>query len=116
GEWQKEGELFCAIANPALAVHDTIIYIFNEGSLIAFDTTKKLLQQYRIRLPLKDSQLKYYNNSLFVIGGYFEDQFSTRPSSDVYKIDLNELSKTRSKSENLTEIYSGADLSRSYSP
>lgn len=97
GELKKEGNLFQAVVNPALAMHDNIIYIYNSGNLSIVNTTTNLLRSYKIDLHLKESQLQYYENSLYVIGGCFEDEFSKTPSAEIYKIDLNELEKTKLK-------------------
>ena len=94
GEWHEEGKLFRGIQNAALTAHNNIIYIFDEDRMLTFNTETHLLNEYRIDLMVKNAQLYYHNNTIYLVGGYWENSFSQNPSSDVYSISLHEFSKT----------------------
>ncbi|RMZ50290.1 hypothetical protein EB822_09060 [Flavobacteriaceae bacterium PRS1] len=98
----KEGELFSGIKTPALATHDNVIYIFDDGKIYTYNTKTKELDEYLIDLFFKSSSLFYYNDKLYLLGGFKENEFSKTPSSNLYSIDLNEFEKTAiSKSKTL---------------
>ena len=97
GEWKKKGELFYGIEKPALAYNDSIIYIFDDGKMLTYNINTKLLNEYEINLNLKASELYYYNQKIYLLGGYFEDEFSKSPTSRLYSIDLDEFAKTKVK-------------------
>ena len=62
--------------------------------LIWYDWLAKILNEYKIDLNLKNAQLHYYENNLYLIGGYKESEYSKFPSSDVYMISLKAFSRT----------------------
>ena len=102
GKWEKEGELFIGINHPALTTHNNLIYIFNDGKIYTYNTKTKELDEYLIDLFFKSSSLFYYNDKLYLLGGFKENEFSKTPSSNLYSIDLNEFKKTAiSKSKTL---------------
>ncbi len=95
GTWQKEGDLFHSIENPALTYYNDTICIFNDGEMLTYNTITKTLNEYKIDLYLKNSQLQYYNNNLYIIGGYTKDEFEKSPSSSLYVINVNDFLKTK---------------------
>ncbi len=97
GKWEKEGELFYGIEKPALAYNDNIIYIFNNGKIVTFNINTKELNEYEINLNLKASKLYYFNEKIYLLGGYFQDEFSKSSTSRLYSIDLNEFERTKVK-------------------
>jgi len=99
GEWKKEGDLFDVVdnPNPALTAQDSFIYIFDNNKLIVFNVISNILKEYKLNLPVKNARLHYYDNQLFVLGGYIKEEYSTTPSKEIYKIDLKELKNTKSK-------------------
>ena len=102
GKWEKEGELFSGIKTPALATHDNVIYIFDDGKIYTYNTKTKELDEYLIDLFFKSSSLFYYNDKLYLLGGFKENEFTKTPSSNLYSIDLNEFENTAiSKSKTL---------------
>ncbi len=90
GEWKKEGELMQAIENPALTYHDDTIYIFNDGKIYTYEIYKKILNEYDIDLKLKASELYYYEDKLYLLGGYTYNEYSHTPSPNFYSIEVNE--------------------------
>lgn len=95
GKWKKEGNLFYGMENPSVTTHDGLIYIFNFGKLFIYDTLKGSLKAYDIDLFIKDPNLHYHQNKLYVLGGYTEEKYSKSPSSKLFEIDLGQLAKTK---------------------
>ena len=95
GTWKTEGTLFNEMERPALAIHEQIIYIFNDGRLLTYDTSTNLLEAYKINLDLKQPKMHYHQNKLYIIGGYLLNDYSKRASSSLYVIDLDEFDKAK---------------------
>ena len=95
GRWKKEGDLFESFKKPGITKNGNIVYVFENGKVLTFNTNTKELNEYLIDLDLKESQLFYANNKLYVLGGYIQNSFSVKPSSNLYSIDLNEFERTK---------------------
>ncbi len=95
GTWKKEGDLFYAMEKPSITKHNGTIYIYNFGKLHIYDTKKATLTAYDIDLFINNPNLHYYQNKLYVLGGLVEEEFSKKPSSRLYEINLNQLAKTK---------------------
>jgi len=80
---------------PSIASHEDIIYIYNFGKLTVFNTLKNTLTAYDIDLYLKDPNLLYHKNKLYVLGGYTEELYSKTPSAGLFAIDLDEMGRTK---------------------
>lgn len=94
GQWSHEGNLFKALVYPALAHHENTIYILEESKILTYNLSTKLLNEYRIKIDLKASRMHYYDEKLYIIGGYIKSEYSKTPSSKVYSIDLSEFDNT----------------------
>tara|TARA_R110000868_G_scaffold38956_6_gene136111 strand:+ start:178 stop:1530 length:1353 start_codon:yes stop_codon:yes gene_type:complete len=97
GKWNTEGALFEGIENPALTYHNTNIYLFNNGKIFTYNIQTKVLDEYEIDIDLKASELYYYNDKLYLLGGYYENDYSKTASPNFYSIDITEFSKTKIK-------------------
>ena len=53
------------------------------------------LNEYLVDLNLRYSEIQYYNNKPYIIGGYYYDDFSIDPSPDLFRIDISEFEDTR---------------------
>lgn len=95
GTWKKETDLFEAIAKPSLTHSGNVIYIFGDSKIMTYNTKTKVLNVYNIKLKLEAPKIHFYNDKLYIIGGYIEDEFSKTPSADVFIIDLFELEITQ---------------------
>lgn len=93
GEWQTESRLYFPVERPALTYYDGTIYIYENGTIQTYDIESRNVRSFPIDLYLKYSELFVANNSLLILGGYIEDEFSTSPSPNLYSIDLVELKK-----------------------
>lgn len=94
-KWEKEGDLFYGISKPALTYKDDVIYIFNDGKIITYNTITKELNEYSIDLFLKGAEMFYSNNKLYILGGFRANNYSLYPSSGLFSIDINEFEKTK---------------------
>lgn len=95
GKWEKEGDLFYAMQRPSTTSHGDTIYIYNFGKLTVFNTLENTLNAYDIDLYLKDPNLLYHKNKLYVLGGYTEELYSKTPSAGLFAIDLDEMGRTK---------------------
>lgn len=93
--WNAEGQLFEGMDRHAIACNKHIVYIFENGKMITYNTNTGLLNEYLIELELKSSKLFYLNDKLYILGGYWVENFSISPSTDVFSIDIREFTKTR---------------------
>ena len=95
GKWKTEGELFFRSEKPALAKKDHLIYIYENGKLVVFNTLSGVLNQYLINLRISSAKMFYDNDYLYILGGEVNKEFSVESSQNLYKIDINELRKTK---------------------
>ncbi|GAA4273600.1 carboxypeptidase-like regulatory domain-containing protein [Aquimarina gracilis] len=95
GKWEKEGDLFNTIELPAITHHQNTIYFLDEGKIYSYNTKTKVLKEYLIDLYLKASNLHCSNDTLYVIGGFVDDQTIKLPSSRMVSIDLKDFERTK---------------------
>lgn len=94
-KWKTEGNLFCTLNNPAIASNDDLVYLFENGKIYTYSTNTKELKEYLIDLPMKASKLFFYNDKLYLLGGYIENYYSKFPSPNFFSIDSNEFKNTK---------------------
>ncbi|TCI85093.1 Kelch repeat-containing protein [Tenacibaculum sp. M341] len=104
GKWKKEGNLFEGMEKPAVTSFNNSIYIFNNGKILVYDINENILKEYKVSLNIENAQMHYYQNKLYIVGGYIEDYYTKSPSADVYTINLDEFSNT--KVQNVKRIIS----------
>ncbi len=95
GKWKIEGKSFEVINRPAITHFNDTIYIYENGKVLTFNINTNELNQYLIGLFLKKANMHFYNNKLYILGGYLQNEYSITPSKNVYSIDLDELEKTK---------------------
>ncbi|UOB18933.1 Kelch repeat-containing protein [Abyssalbus ytuae] len=95
GKWNKEGDLFSGIEAPALTYCNNIIYIFSNGKILTYNIVTKVLNEYKIELYVKGSQMHYYQDNLYILGGFKEYDYTKSPSANFSLIKLNDFSKTK---------------------
>lgn len=95
GRWKKEGKLFRAMKNPAITKDNEFIYIQEKGKILTFDPKMNILNEYIIDLSLHNSKMHFFNENLYIIGGYHSVDFRKFPSSGFYKIEVAEFFKTK---------------------
>ena len=94
-KWTKEGNLFYGVSKPAITYHKNVIYFFNDGKINTYNTISKELNEYLIALSLEASEMYYYDNKLYILGGFKKNSFSLHPSKGLFSIDINEFNNTR---------------------
>ncbi len=94
-KWEVEAELFTGMLRPALAYHNQILYIFENGKLCTYNLITKQLNEYKINLYLNSSAMYYSNNKLIIFGGFLFDEYSVAPSAKVFSINLTEFIDTK---------------------
>ena len=95
GKWSVEGNLFTGVSRPALTKIGDMIYIFENGNICTYNTMNKSLKEYHISLFLKASKMYLMNNKLFILGGFYQDEFSLTPSKGLFSIDLHQFENSR---------------------
>lgn len=95
GKWEKEGDLFQSFTKPAIAYNGAIVYVFEKGKIVTFNTKTKELSQYSIDLDLQAAKMYYSNDKLYILGGYRENSYSVKPSANLYSIDVDEFDTTK---------------------
>ncbi len=94
-KWQTAGHLFSSMERPAITYHDNVIYFFEDQKMYVYDIKSKILKEYLIDLPLKFSALHFYNDKLYIIGGYTYTDYSKTPSDKTYSISIEEFENTK---------------------
>lgn len=95
GRFKKEGKLLYKFAKPAVTQKDNTIFLFENGKLLTYNTNTKELKSYLIDLRLLGSKSYFFDDSLYILGGYTDSNFERKPSRKLYKIDLEAFQKTR---------------------
>ncbi|WP_460220187.1 carboxypeptidase-like regulatory domain-containing protein [Psychroserpens sp. MEBiC05023] len=93
--WSHIGDLFQAMEQPALATNDHIIYIYDANRMFRFDTISGLIEMYDLNVDLESPKLHYYQNKLYILGGFTENAHTKAASSEVYVIDLEDFENTK---------------------
>lgn len=75
------------------AKNGNIIYIYEEGILFTFDTETNNLFAYPIDLDLKNCELVYDNELIYIIGGQTLDFPNTIPSNKIYSVSITEFDR-----------------------
>ncbi|MEN2400744.1 kelch repeat-containing protein [Flavobacterium sp. MC2016-06] len=97
-KWETEGKLLSGLERPAVAYSDNTIYFFENRKIYLYNTKSKQLKEYTVELGLKNAAMYYYDNKLYIIGGYIENYYSQNPSSNVYNITIKEFETTQPNS------------------
>jgi hypothetical protein len=95
GKWKKEGELFKGMERPAITHNEEFIYIYDDGKIYTYNIKTKELNEYYINLNEKAAHLYYYNNKLYILGGFKYTNYSKVRSDNLFSIDLNEFNLTK---------------------
>ena len=95
GKWKKEGNLFNAMRKPAITKDSKYIYLQENDKILRFEPATKKLKEFTIDLNLNASNMHYYNNFLYVLGGYVVEDYRKFPSNNFYSIHLSEFETTK---------------------
>lgn len=94
-KWETEGHLFSNMERPAITHHNNVIYFFEDQKMYVYDIKSKVLKEYLVDLPLKFSAMHFYNDKLYIIGGYTYTDYSKTPSDKTYSISIDEFESTK---------------------
>lgn len=95
GKWKKEGDLFKGMRNPSLTKDNEFIYIQEGSTIVTFKPKTNTLKEYNMELRIKDANMHFYNESLFLLGGFFVESYRKQPSASAFKIDVIEFLTTK---------------------
>jgi hypothetical protein len=95
GKWKKEGTLFRGMRKPAITKDNDFIYLNENGKIVTFAPKTNILKEYKIDLNLNDANLHFFNETLYLIGGYHVEEFKKYPSNGLYSINVSEFVDTR---------------------
>ena len=95
GKWQKEGELFSALDQPAITHINDMVYLFENGKMVTYNITSKELKEYAIDLFLSSSELQYAEGKLYILGGFKNEEYSIFPSRGLFRVSLKEFETTK---------------------
>ena len=95
GEWKSKGQLPKEMKNPAIVGAKNTLYFLEDGRFFTFDTKTSLFREYLTDLDIQGATMHYYENALYILGGYKKDNISLLPSSQMFRIDLEQLEDTK---------------------
>lgn len=96
GRWKKEGTLFKGMKNPAITKDKEFIYLNENGKILTFAPKTGELKEFKIDLNLKDAKMHFFNENLYLLGGYqYINEYRKHPSKGVYTIKVAEFFKTK---------------------
>ena len=95
GKWKKEGTLFRGMKNPAISKDKDFIYLNENGKIITFEPKTNLLKEYKVDLNLNDANMHFYNEILYIVGGYHVEDFRKFPSNGFFSINVSEFINTK---------------------
>ena len=95
GKWKKEGDLSKSMRNPSLTKDDEFIYIQEGSRILTFKPKTKILKEYNLDIPLQNASLHYYNENLYLLGGFFLESYRKQASSSFFKISVLEFLTTK---------------------
>lgn len=95
GKWQKEGELFSPLTQPAITHINDMVYLFENGKMVTYNINSKELKEYAIDLFLNASELQYAEGKLYIFGGFKNKEYSILRSRGLFRVNLSEFEATK---------------------
>jgi len=95
GKWKIEGKLFDKIGVVAITSNGDEVYFYSNGKLNIYNVNTRILKQYFIDLFIQSAKMQYFENKLYLYGGFNATKLEVSPSSQVYSIDLDEKENSR---------------------
>lgn len=94
-QWEQLGNLFYGMSSPALAAHNNIIYIYNNGKICTFNTVSNELNEYLININVQNSEMHIVDNAIYLIGGLRANYKEIAPASTIYRIAIQDFDTTQ---------------------
>jgi hypothetical protein len=95
GKWKNEGALFRGMKKPAITKDNEFIYLQEDGKILTLEPRTNILKEYKIDLNINDANMHFFDERLFLIGGYQVEDFRKAPSNGFYTIEVSEFFKTK---------------------
>ncbi|PQJ76811.1 Kelch repeat-containing protein [Polaribacter glomeratus] len=95
GMWKTEGALFRGMKKPSITKDNEFIYLQEDGKMVTFEPKTSILKEYKIDLNLKEANMHFFNENLYLIGGYQVEDYRKAPSNGFYSIEASEFFKTK---------------------
>lgn len=95
GKWEKLDNLELSFQNAKFTNGDGILYIYQKEMLFSFNPKYGELKKYFINVNVENPNIHFYNNQLFILGGTHSREFSSKPSNEVFRVNLNDLKFTK---------------------
>ncbi len=95
GKWKVEGRLFDKIGVTAIASNGDKVYFYPNGKINIYNVKTRILKQYLIDFFIQSAKMQYFENKLYLLGGFNATKYEISPSSQVYSIDLDEIENSR---------------------
>lgn len=95
GKWKKEGTLFRGMKKPAISKDKDFIYLNENGKIVTFEPKTSLLKEYKVDLNLNDANMHFFNETLYIVGGYHVEEFRKFPSNGFFSINVSEFINTK---------------------
>ncbi len=93
--WKVLKTLPKKINNPGFTSDGHHLYLLHDNFLYSYHPGKNQLRKYRVNAPFEGASLFYFNESIYVVGGYIPEVAKKIPSKKVFSIDLSQLPTTR---------------------
>lgn len=90
-KWHREAILFQGMAQPALASHGNLLYIYDDGKICTYNLITKTLKEYHIPIRRQASAMHIYENKLILMGGVSNYNYNFLPRNSVYQINLKDI-------------------------
>lgn len=94
GLWEECAKLPLLLKNPAVTAHEGIIYIYEKGNFLTYNTRSGELQNFDIDLDVEGPGLQYVKGKLYLFGGHEGNDYTRIPVKNTYSIDLEEFETT----------------------
>ncbi|AOW21075.1 Kelch repeat-containing protein [Urechidicola croceus] len=95
GDWELIGNMNINLKKPAITNFGSDIFLFENKKMFVYNINSKELKEYSIDLSMVASEMLCFNQKLYIVGGYIENEYSIIPSKDMYSIDLKEFEVTK---------------------
>ncbi len=94
GRWENRANLPMTLKDPAVTVHNGIIYIYEKGNFLTYNTRTRELKRFDIDLKIEGPGMQYADGAIYLFGGYEGNDYTQRPVKDCFNVSLEEFENT----------------------
>lgn len=95
GKWKKFNSVNLSIESPKFAQGNGIIYMYQKGFLFTYNPKSRELKKYSVNIEVENPKVHFYNEMIYILGGTIKQEFSARPSPDLYSISTHDFLFTK---------------------